>query len=359
MNKSNVLLIGVGQAGNNIVDEIYSTNDRFATLYINTAINDITNLKHVQLDRNLYLIPNASGAGKDRNTAKDYIKEKATSLLDLVNQYPLQKVVYIFFSMGGGSGSGMSPAIIKMIKKYCSDKIINIVAILPDLYESNRIMQNAVDCWNDIIKISDYANSIFLVDNSKRETHSQINKQIAKDLVDSMSLKGVDDSDLTLIHTAKGSSAIYRLNDKIYNVKDALDKAIQESIYIMPNTIYCNRLGVGLSKDNINFTKEKLLSLYTATDISIVGESEDNLLIVGGCNISKEGIEYISLAIQQRNEELSKNQKNVSKNELLMGNIEVKKEEVKSKDVNILKESINITKSIDDIINDGFFDDLF
>ncbi|MCE8422588.1 MAG: cell division protein FtsZ, partial [Candidatus Methanoperedens sp.] len=97
----NVLIVGVGQCGNRILDSInkesfggrplakYYGIQKFKshveTLAINTAINDLKELKHTRAKDRIQ-VPHLHGVGANRNVGKQTFEENKELLLRVIEE---------------------------------------------------------------------------------------------------------------------------------------------------------------------------------------------------------------------------------------------------------------------------------
>ena len=159
--KNLIGFVGVGQCGGNITYLFQSTN--YKTFYVNTSKEDLNTL---QTD-NFYHIAEAQGSNHNRMKALDYVKIHYKNILDAIqSKFVTQKIIYLVFSTGGGTGSGISPLLLDMLATHCEDKVFGAVCILPDLNESISIQVNAYNCMTQLSNIKKLA-SVFVLDNSK------------------------------------------------------------------------------------------------------------------------------------------------------------------------------------------------
>jgi hypothetical protein len=310
LSKDDLLLIGIGEAGNRILSEILKKDKRYIGLFINTSYKDVLQVDNA---KNVYLIPSSDGTGRNRHLAQMYVKDYVNSIIDQIDKFPLQRNITVLFSMGGGSGSGIAPLLIKLLNKVRPNKVINIVAILPSIEESNKVKENAIECWNEIVEISNIRTS-FILDNNKRENKYQINKEFAN-LFDSMmdiskltesNLGVIDTADAEVLITAKGSTGIYQLDENESDTKVALAKAYKRSIFVDFSKDECNYLGISLLPDSDINRNDLVKHFKPKKDRFIEGFNEKcNLVIVSGCNIGlqKGAIEYLDLGIADTTDE--------------------------------------------------------
>lgn len=365
LDKKRILFIGIGACGAKIVDEIRDKDSRYTTLYINTSIKDVEPRKYADLETNVYCIPSADGTGKNREKAKEYAKDYFVSIIDTIKRYKTHNVIYLVTSCGGGSGSGLTPMIIKMLKKACPEKTVNLVAVKSSSKDSKKAIENTIEFWNDMSVVNDYVSAKIYLDNDKGD-EDYINKQFAKDLDDSISLalghnkNVIDETDLENVMTAKGGLTILRLNKEFDgNSEFIVQKAIKESIYVEPVDEDCKYLCISL-KDNISDINAIQEEFYPEEDVFISENNRDNILIISGTPLPKLMIEVLNEELQERKLESRKRQeKRAEKEKSLKIDMGSTSNNHKNTVVNVEeKKTTGASSEIEELFADGFFDDL-
>ncbi|WP_415276448.1 hypothetical protein [Clostridium perfringens] len=291
MNKSEVLFVGIGQAGNNIASEMLKKDRRYNGLFINTSYDDIKGLDNAT---NVFVIPAASGSARNRNRAKLYAKKHIHSMIDKTGEFPNQRVVNFVFSMGGGTGSGIAPALIQILCQTNPGLHINVIAIEPSLNESKKAHENCLACWNELMKIKEIR-TFYILDNNKRANKLAINKEFA-DLYDGfMNTKEVnksgiiDNAELELLTESRGFGAIYKIAD--FDNKKSMSKIIEDSIFSTGGALACKYLGLSVKED---FDYDKVIDIFKVTEDYFVGYTDDNpLLIMGGITLNSNVVKDI------------------------------------------------------------------
>ena len=356
MDKKKILFIGVGAAGNKIVNEFLKIDSRYRGLFVNTTSKDLEKLEKANLDSNVFLIPNADGTGKNRDKAKDYVKDDLYSLMDVLNTYKQQNTVYVVFSMGGGTGSGISPLIPAIFAQRFPDKTINMIGVKPSLRSSKKVLNNSLECWNDLMKMKKLVNSFMFVDNDKNNNEEEINKAAVKEFDDLLnvsvasSVNVIDSADLNTILSAKGSTHFYQLDDEYADdIETALNKAVKKSMFIEPESrkrIRCEYLGVSLHSSK--FKVEDVEDNFRVREDSFYGNNDKyNFVIMSGCSMPFEMVELIEEELKERK---TKNQDKEEDEKDLMIKLEDKpKEEKKTaniSDPSDLNDIMNLIKDI-------------
>lgn len=332
MDKSRILLVGTGRCGNHIVNDMLELDGRYTGLFVNTTEVDLSDLPHAK-QRNTFIIPNASGTGKNRSLAKQYVQEEQEKIADRVLRYMQQDVVICIASADGGSGSGITPLLMKVTKAMTEDKTINLVAVLPRYNEGKRALENTIDFWNEAIKLykQGIINSIMLVDNNKRETDLEVNEKLIEELDACLGAEGLtDETDSWVVNNDRGYKIVLNLEEGYDDIDEAINACIHESVFVYPDEGFkkCNSILGVLNPDAYDIEKAK--EQYSSKEFKKFGESEEyNTLILGGCKIPKEAINvYSGLLEDIKKEEESE----IEDTEDLLVNTTVMKKE-KSNDV--------------------------
>ena len=379
MDKNKILFIGCGQAGNNALNEILKLDTKYNGLFVNTSMTDIMPLiknetnptNQAVLGQNVFVIPNADGSGKNRTKAKQYAKQYVSSILAELEKYPLQENIYVVFSMGGGTGSGLAPTLSSMIRMRFPKKSVHLIAIKPKLKENKRVIENAIECWNDLTKA--YVNekmsfhTISFLDNDKRDNELEVNKEWAKSLNSALSLSAphvrgtIDTADSTTLMTeAKGYQVIYNLDEQLKDtVKNAITYAMNDSVYFEPISNKCVYLGIS--------TKPETFDHYAISDAFDVREStfegyndKENILVISGATLPKLMAEMLKESLDEKNKQTNSI---FDEEEDLSIAIDVdSNQKVKSTIVQPKTEEQNLVKSdeeVKELFNDEFWDDIF
>lgn len=367
MNKTKIMGIGIGRAGNVLLNEFLKKDKRYKGLFVNTAISDTRGLEKFDINKNAYIFSATSGSGKDRDFAKEMLKDDIQGLADSVARYPIQDTVIIFFSLDGGTGSGITPIFTKMLKLTCPNKKINLIGVIPDFDKADKLsLKNTMACWNEITELSDTTvkvkqsngssaeldiiNDIKYIDNSKRETYKAVNIKAINDLDCAFTMTGeceygsIDDNDAKRFNTAKGYGLILELDKKYHKIKDAIDNALADTVFAIPNQYICNYMGISLKDFDILEAKEQFD--YTAA-VYVAKNSTHNTMVLGGCDEPSEIIETIKEAYDMVDEKIKG--RNKTKGTI----IDLKSTTKNIADTSELKTSFT-SEELDDIMKDLF-----
>lgn len=380
MDIKNLLQIGVGRTGNVLLNEMMELDDRYVGLFINSAKKDMNDLKNCT-KTNSFNIPQVDGTGRNREKAKEYIMRWKGTFFDLLYSYNDYDTLVYYFSFDGGTGSGCVPTLIALSKnmfKEHFDKDINIIAVgvLPKTSVSSNGLNNTKECWNDIIKLSTNnldsegkvkydenglemkptINTLYLIDNNKRDTYEEINTETVNALniaynFDSYDIGGdIDTNDSNNINISNGYNLILPLNNKFNNVTDAILDSQENSVFALPTSgNYASKyLGI-LTSPELYDSEEILAITDRASEDTYVALSEDeNVIFFGGLTIPKSPIENISAELENR-----KNDGKVHSENLF---VKIDKKNVSNKQSEVKSKSTNISpKKRKNLINDDLF----
>lgn len=357
MLKNRMLYVGIGQAGSNMVREM--ENLGYNSFYINTSYEDLRPLDAD--DSIVYHIPNAKGCGKDRNKAINYaINYYGDIINEIDSKFPTCDIVMFFYSLGGGTGSGLAPVLLELITSQNPNKYYGAVAILPHESESILVHSNARESIKQLIEIQDKLCSIHLLDNNKRENFLDINQEFSQlfdrfiDFNETTQKGNIDGEELEKLAIDNGISIILEFEDDDF--KMGIAKAIKESIYADWNND-CNYLGIVLQNE-INKTKS-LEDIYECFGMPITDfttfSKDSNLIIATGISfnmtISKQ-LAALANEKLKRKQELDKNRLDDDTDD-----IEIDFNSIRNKNKsNInpkkkIKDNSNLTKELNNIVD--------
>lgn len=196
----NVLIIGVGQCGNRILDAInreafgggalakYYGSQRFKshveTLAINTAINDLKELKHTKA-RDRIQVPHLHGVGANRNVGKKTFEENKELLLRIIEERGDFDVAFVIASSSGGTGSSFAPLLINAMKERYKYNVYGLI-VLPFREEGTIYLQNSIFCVKEIMDGN--SDGTIIVDNQYlkhlgkdiKNAYDEINSTVAR-----------------------------------------------------------------------------------------------------------------------------------------------------------------------------------
>ena len=355
MEKSKILLIGLGQCGCNLVDEMITKNKRYAGVFINSSIGDLANIKNAN-SNNTFTFNGTDGAGRNRKLAQSFIQDDIMRLSSFLTKFSQFKTMVLFSSLDGGTGSGSLPFMIKVVKKLFKDAVVNVIGVLPRLDEDKLKLDNTLDCLSELEPLLPHINSIRFIDNNTRDTYAEINSEALEDFDLSYSIVGkhqegnIDMQDSFNVNTAQGYTFTLRLPDRCVNLDEVVQVAKDSSVYALPDSFTCTYAGINVKegKYNVNEIKKKITS--TNTVYTTYNDNKFNVVVLSGCAMPKDSIKLIELERDKREQEL----KNVGNPDLGFG-LSTKA----TNNISTQNTKENVIVSDDDISEDMFNADFF
>lgn len=269
--KAEIRFLAVGAAGANVTQML--SKKGYKDFYINLAKQD---LDLVNSPNKLH-IKNGEGASKDRNKAKDLLAESVDEVIEVLEQQITEKYVFVVYSLGGGSGSGLGTFIASVLAEN-PDKKVGLVMILPSMKETLQARINAYEALSEIVKCKNEFGSIFVLDNNTRADKLSINRTFAA-LFDSFiniegasSIKGMlDIAEQKALLETSGVAMIHRVGQ---DGQSELLPIIKDGIYapLEPNK---KVKYIGLSQPDA----KDVISIDAVTDV--VGKSLDTYIGFG------------------------------------------------------------------------------
>ena len=368
MDLKKVLVLGNGQCGNRLLSKLLQKDGRYTGIFCNASMSDMEKLPKLDIERNVFYIPNATGTGKNPELASKYIKEEVQKLIDMIAKYPLQDTIIIIVSTDGGFGNGsvkpITIAIKGAIRKgILPEKSINIVGVLPSLNEGKIAFKNTIRFWNDLIflKTKGLIDSIQFIDNNKRKTLEGINECAIEELDYALGFQAnnIDENDSKRINTEKGYKFLMKLDNKYKSIDAAIDSAIKESVFVQPAKYECKYLGVSVRKED--FYADDFKNKFDTLEAPYCGyNDEENLILLSGLSIPKEPIEIIEMALKDI--ETKEKEKSIEDEEDLYVNIDGNNKDNKNKKKNDDKSKKEVkstisSKQLNDLFDENFWDD--
>jgi tubulin-like protein CetZ len=264
----NVLMLGVGQCGNRILDAInkeafggsriqkYCFGPKFPsrveTLAINTAINDLKELRFTLAKDRLH-VPNLHGVGANRYMGKQAFWDNRDMIMQEIEKRGDFDIIFLITSSSGGTGSSFSPLLIQELKRQYRKICVIIVAVLPFREEGAIYLQNAAFSMRELMEAE--ADGLILVDNQYLKRYSgdiasaydKINTMVAQrllfliDSLDSEMLMVTDLGDFKTVMSGGlgiGTIGFYQADKKNPSVKGAIENSLKPGNLLYPANIY-------------------------------------------------------------------------------------------------------------------------
>ncbi len=228
--KLKVFCCGAGNAGSQFIDAAYKAG--FKDVFcINSSSRDMDN---DVLNANIpcFLVgSDGRGAGMNRNAAKELFKMNYRHLFEnqkFVQYCEESDVIVVGTSCSGGTGSGVSPIVVKAIKQMYPNKIVMFYGILPRLTGSDVELSNAMACVAEIEELNKSGLGIpyMLADLNYYEGISNevafvkvVEKMvtdikvIAGDYLNYSKYRMIDENDMKVITSPAGYMSIYKIDN--------------------------------------------------------------------------------------------------------------------------------------------------
>ena len=253
---------GVGNAGSQFVDAAYKVGFR-NVFCINSSSKDMDN---DVLNANIpcFLVgSDGRGAGMNRNAAKELFKMNYRHLFEnqkFVQYCEESDVIVIGTSCSGGTGSGISPIVVKAVKQMYPNKIVMFYGILPRLTSSDVELSNAMECVAEIEELNKSGLGIpyMLADLNYYEGISNevafvkvVEKMatdikvIAGDYLNYSKYLMIDENDMKVIISPSGYLSIYKIDNITQQMVD------KESIQSMLIKQIKNSPAVEIARDGL------------------------------------------------------------------------------------------------------------
>ena len=322
MFEAKILLIGIGGCGVNIAKDINNID----MLLINT---DVQSLKTVSNKKNIKLYQlgeNGLGTGMRPEYAFKLINEKKTQeeIKDIIANYDLLIIVN---GLGGGTGSGVTPEILKIANEL--NKLTITISIFPFKFEGKKRNEIANTAFEKIKKLSNlyirisndnmlkYINETNNIKLSFRNSFEEINKVINKmiqgllGVIKESSNIGdinIDFNDLRTVLEHKGKGIIGVGKGK--NVFEAFSNAINKNI--LDYNELQNVKGIIINFiTNENYPLEEITTFMEKEIYKYINEETD--VIFGTTTKDIDYVEIIIIASLNNEVKIKKNKKEIFK----------------------------------------------
>ena len=312
MDKSSILVTGIGQCGGKLADLLKEFNSRYTVTYINSSLGDIKGLKHADIDTNVLIYSGADGSGRIREKGKKFFETDKSRVATFINKNRQFKHSIIFSSFDGGTGSGSLISYIKLLKQLIPTTTITVIGVLPKLKAELLNLENAKQCLIEFEKeVSKLVDGLLLINNNKcsDSNYEQINLE-AISMIDSFfGMTGhhdegsIDNGNLDNVITASGYITLLKLPSENLAVRDAIRRAKENSIFALPETLKCLYGAINVVQEQYN--KDDICEKVKAkkTTYSTYNGKGMNLIALSGCNMPNEEIEDLIDTLNAKKEE--------------------------------------------------------
>lgn len=270
----NVLLIGIGQCGNRILDSInkesinrgssvkeltgsfskyfskYKYKSNVVTIAINTALNDLKELRCTKSKDRIH-IPNLHGVGANRIFGKEVFEKQKGYILKKIEERGPYDIAIVITSASGGTGSSFTPLLIEELKNIYDFPVYSFI-VLPFREEGTLYLQNSAFMIKELQTIRN--DGIILADNQYlrtiggniKDAYDNINTMISQrllfllDSLDSEMMMVTDLGDFkTVMNSGSGFATIgYYKSKKEISIKNAIKIALSPNGLLYSTDIY-------------------------------------------------------------------------------------------------------------------------
>jgi cell division GTPase FtsZ len=317
--KQKIGFICIGQAGGNIGQLLEQHS--FNCLFINTSKEDLETLN----TKFRYHILNGEGCNHNREKAISLLKNDYTNVIQEVkDKLSHQQLIYLIFSTGGGSGSGISPILLEMLNSQLPNKKFGCITILPSDQEIGKPHMNSYKCYQELSSIDKLA-SVFTLDNNKLDNKFQINAQFVNkfvtllDIPNHINTKGnIDKAELWEMLITRGSAIFTIINSNSSNSQNLTTSIIKswESNIFADIEKDKNIMYLGLSLTSDIFIDDLKLYIGTPYDIFRNYNRDTNVTILSGLTFPKTRINKIIESLNSNKEKLTNNIQNSRTNKI-------------------------------------------
>ena len=166
--------VGAGQGGSRIAETFHKLGYK-RTCVLNTAQQDLATIEVP----NKLKIGSDSGAGKNREVAKQALIEQREDVLDLFRKSFSSNFdrIFVCAGAGGGTGSGTTTELIKIAKDYqdsikSTSEKVGVFLALPKNTEGKKCAENALKTLTEVLELVDQGivSPLVIIDNEKINT---------------------------------------------------------------------------------------------------------------------------------------------------------------------------------------------
>ena len=236
-------IIGIGNTGNQVAS-LAKEKLGIPVLAINSSEKDLETVPN-NIPKKLITDKDglSSGAGKDRQLAKTYLKDSITNLLkdqEIIELISPLDVVFIVSSTGGGTGSGTAPLLANIIEARFVDTKVIMVGVLPVNSEALSAHVNTLEYLNELYKVMENQ-TYMLYDNDKcaglpsYKLLDKVNNEIVEDINVlrcnynyTTKLDSIDDRDAKRLISFAGRIVVSRVED--FKEKDTDNMTIEDML---------------------------------------------------------------------------------------------------------------------------------
>lgn len=307
-----ITVIGCGACGNSIaakmekyIKELDGNKSNTSFVGINTSTEDLAS---VELSHKIH-INNSKGAACNRENSIQDLAESIDTILDELKSYIIKdSIVFIATSLGGGTGSAVSPMLAEILLD--EGYKVGMIAVLPADTESLKIKDNARQAFYEIEELKPRMGSIFILDNNatdKMRINSTFASLFASVLcINNKSQDGnMDLAEVEACLTTPSFSIITkasRENGTTSNILDVLNR--DSNIFAKREDKTVSVMGISeavSAKDSkIDMAElRKEIGVAPTEFHGYLSESEENVLILSGLVMPYSRVDAMTESIQK------------------------------------------------------------
>lgn len=307
-----ITVIGCGACGNSIaakmekyIKELDGNKSNTSFVGINTSTEDLAS---VELSHKIH-INNSKGAACNRENSIQDLAESIDTILDELKTYIIKdSIVFIATSLGGGTGSAVSPMLAEILLD--EGYKVGMIAVLPADTESLKIKDNARQAFYEIEELKPRMGSIFILDNNatdKMRINSTFASLFASVLcINNKSQDGnMDLAEIEACLTTPSFSIITKAskeNGTTSNILDVLNR--DSNIFAKKEDKTVSVMGlseaVSAKESRIDMAElRKEIGVSPTEFHGYLSESEENVLILSGLVMPYSRVDAMTESIQK------------------------------------------------------------
>lgn len=301
----------VGQAASNIGVQFERLG--YNVLYVNTSSEDLNLLKD---SSHKYHVEGGEGCAKDRDKAKALLANDIDTLVDLVRTKLPERLIFVVFASGGGTGSGLSPYLLGVLveefgaDEYDPEKRFAAVTILPTDKEPLQPAINSYNCCKELYDV-DGLGAIFFLDNNTRDNKFTINDEFVKGLDEILNIperhkstKGnVDKAEIKKVIFETSGMAAFTVKNRNCSTAPQLIASIKDSIFAPVDTSGTVLYYVFSTTQEID--RNAIFTEFgESLDVFATYNETRNIMLMSGLKAPTERLDKIAKRVQDKSEKM-------------------------------------------------------
>ena len=309
---NDVAIVGVGGAGTNIAFCLEKLG--YTTIHINSSTQDESAIKGA---KNIRHLKGFNGCAGNRALAEKALAEN----MDIVDEISAleESIVYVIFSSAGGTGSGVSAALIDLLVEE-TDKTICAIVVLPDKDEDFDFHVNSYKCCQELLEIENMGSVMFLDNNSgNKQTINSICTTMLNTFLSNNSvseLGNVDEQEKRTILSTHGSMVLSVLGNEKASSEKVIEMLTTNNIFApIQKDGKCEYIGIINSAKKIN--KDDIIKIVGIPRRTFEGYGSDKTITaISGLSFPFDHLNSIKEIAKQKHDERINAAKAIKSNEL-------------------------------------------